>query len=119
MARAASDTSGGWRIAVKFRGMQRLSNIHLIVGDTTAGTRPIGKGRRTAVREYSTSPMLRQRASIKLEDARADALASLARTQRGPGISPSPEGAGQWVIRGVGGSTVVCLSSASFCQAVL
>ena len=31
----------------------------------------------------------------RLEDARADALASLARTQRGPEVVPLREGAGQ------------------------
>jgi hypothetical protein len=31
----------------------------------------------------------------RLEDARADAVASLARTQRGPAIVPIREGAGQ------------------------
>ena len=34
----------------------------------------------------------------RLEDARADALASLARTQRGPTVVAIREGAGQWAV---------------------
>jgi hypothetical protein len=38
--------------------------------------------------------MIRQGASIK-EDARSEALATLARTQRGPAVVPLRKGAGQ------------------------
>jgi hypothetical protein len=41
---------------MKFPWMRRLSSIQLILGDTTAGTKPIGtgEGAQKAVREHNT-----------------------------------------------------------------
>jgi hypothetical protein len=53
-ARVASSTIGSRRIAMNVWWMQRLSNIELVLGDTTAGTRSIGKRAQKGVREHST-----------------------------------------------------------------
>jgi hypothetical protein len=39
---------------MNFWWIRRSSSIQLILGDTTAGTRPIGKGTEEGVREHST-----------------------------------------------------------------
>ena len=39
---------------MKFWGMREMSSIQLILGDNTAGNRPIGKRAQKGVREHST-----------------------------------------------------------------
>jgi hypothetical protein len=57
-AARASSTSGSRRIAMNFWWMRRLSSIPLILGDTAAGTKPVGKGRKKAC--GSIAPWIRR-----------------------------------------------------------
>jgi hypothetical protein len=68
--------------ARRFKGSAQISRLYFsVLGWLSVPALPAaGDGREHAGR---------------LEDARADALASLARTQHGPAVVPSREGAGQ------------------------
>jgi hypothetical protein len=48
-AGAASDASGDGGIAMNIWWMRRMSNIQLILGDTTAGTKPTGRALSKAI----------------------------------------------------------------------
>jgi hypothetical protein len=92
--------------------MRRLSSMQLVLGDTTAG-RPIGEGRKEAVREHSTLSPKIQRGGVN--------QASPTWTRRPPGGCPLSEGSiggrvsaatvlrdqGPWL---VGGVTPFCCS---------